>query len=203
MSRWSVAVVATLLSALIPVMLSVGAGYYSEVRQCNQDASDMEAQQTSTLLEIVGREERMRSVLAVDKVSTDNLIPALTKIERGAEGYFDDPQFKDHSLVSLVNQYNRLIRRVQFPDDLKCAPTAKCVASGLDIDTQHVHPAIGTLDVTRADAHAFARDIDGDLQQIAQQQQWHNLYGPVRLCSIRTLIFASEPWKLVRLVTRD
>jgi hypothetical protein len=66
-----------------------------------------------------------------------------------------------------------------------------------------VHPAIGTLDVTKADAHAFARDIDGDLQQIALQQQWHNLYGPVRLCSIRALAFASEPWKLVSLVKRN
>jgi hypothetical protein len=96
MGLWSIAVVATLLSALIPVVLSIGAGYYSEIRQCNQDASDMETQLTSTLLEITGREARMRSVLVADKVSADNLIMALALTESGAAGHFDDPLFKDH-----------------------------------------------------------------------------------------------------------
>jgi hypothetical protein len=51
MIDWSDAVVAALIAALVPVVASIGAGYYSAIRQCNLDASNIETQLTSILLE--------------------------------------------------------------------------------------------------------------------------------------------------------
>jgi hypothetical protein len=120
-----VVALSTFLAALVPLLLSVGAGFYSAVQQCNQHASDMEEQLTSTLLEIEGRETRLASLLAADNVDADKLIAALVAIENGAD--YGDPTFKDRTLVNLVNEYNRLLRRVQFPPslpvDLKTPPT--------------------------------------------------------------------------------
>jgi hypothetical protein len=211
MSHWPILGIATILA---PIMLSVGAGYYSTVRQCNQDASAMETQLTSTLLEIDSREEQMKSVLSPSisvadsqkPPSSNGLNDELILIENGA--HYGDPQFKDHSLVSLVNQYNRLIRRVRFPKELKCYPPEfpKCAANGLVIDTKYIHPAIGSLKITGVKTYAiFADSIENDLREVAQQQDWHKLYGPVRLCSIFTLIWGwgAEPWQLVKLIPRS
>jgi hypothetical protein len=73
----------------------------------------------------------------------------------------------------------------------------------LAIDTQKTHPAIETLDTTKADVHGFARDIDQDVEQIALQEAWHKAYGPERLCSVFTLIRGAEPWQLIRLTARS
>jgi hypothetical protein len=201
MGNLSIVGLSTFLAALIPLLLSVGAGVYSSVRQCNQDASDVEDQLTATLMEIEGRETRIRSVLAADTVASNMLVAELVQIESGADGHFGDPMFKDHTLVSLVNQYNRLIRRVQFPAELTNA------AAGLAIDTQNIHPAIETLNITKGEPHAFTHTIDVDLKQIDQQQEWHKLYGPVRRCSALLLMYSivsdsTEPWKLMRLIRR-
>ena len=187
-------------------MASVGAGYYSAVRQCNQDASDMETQLTSILLEISGREERMKSLLAVDedRLPGDTLNKERqTLVESGAEGHYGDPIFKQHSLVSLVNQYNRLLRRVQFPDGF-CPAQSGCAGAekGLAIDTLSVHPAIEALQITGSKASSYRQNIDKDLQEIARQQVWHTDYGPVRLCSPSAIISADEPWKLILLKER-
>jgi hypothetical protein len=201
MSTWSIAGLSAFLAALVPVLLAVGAGFYSSVRQCNQDASDIEDQLTSTLLEIESRETRMNAVFnASAKVATDKLIGELVQIESGADGHYGDPRFKDQTLVSLVNQYNRLLRRVAFPQELP-------YPAGLNIDTQNIHPAIAILDVTGGDARAFAQDIDSDLKQIKQQQDWYEAYAPVHRCSVflmlqSTASDSSEPWKLIRLVKR-
>ena len=204
--RAGVAIAATftaLLGTVLPAMLAVGAGYYSSVRQCNQDAADLETQLTSILLEIGAREARMKSVLVANKVPVEVLRPEPGLIENGADGHYGDPAFKDHSLVSLVNQYNRLLRRLQFPP--ACPPDAKdkCVpVTNLDIDTQLVHPAIQTLNVTKAEALAFRPDVEKDLSLVDKQQAWHKFYGPVRLCSVRTLFDGSQPWKLIELRAR-
>jgi hypothetical protein len=200
MSNWSIAGLSAFLAALVPVLLAVGAGFYSSVRQCNQDASDIEDQLTSTLLEIESRETRMNAVFVAAKVASDKLIGELVQIESGANGHYGDPRFKDQTLVSLVNQYNRLLRRVAFPQGFP-------YPERLDIDTQSIQPAIEILDVTGADARAFAHDIDADLKQIKQQQDWHESYAPVHRCSVFLMIQStasdsSEPWKLIRLVKR-
>jgi hypothetical protein len=201
--HWSAALVATLLSTIVTAMLAIYAGLYSAVRQCNQDASDIETQLTSTLLEIGDREARMRSLLAVgDRVPTDRLRTELVHIESSAEGYYGNPLFKEHSFVSLVDQYNRLLRRVQFPKELTCGPDEKCAATGLDIDTQTKHPDIETLNITGADPRAFAADIASDKTKLDKQQDWHRDYGPVRLCAPWKLAFGSEPWHLIRLDMR-
>jgi hypothetical protein len=98
-----------------------------------------------------------------------------------------------------VNQYNRLLRRLQFP---ACPRDQKCIATVLNIDTRVTHPAIETLDISKSEPHAFAHDIDSDLAQIDLQQDWHKSYGPVRLCEPWTLAFGSEPWHLIRLDER-
>jgi len=194
------ATVATILAALVPVMLALGAGYYSAVRQCNQDAADLETQMSSILLELSDREARMQSILAVvDKVPVEALVAELTQIEDGTDRHYGDPSFKDHSLVSLVNQYNRLLLRVQFP---ACDPPKPCPAV-LAIDTQKIHPAIETLDVTQTDVHGLSDDIRQDMEQIALQVAWHKTYGPEKLCSILTLMRGAEPWKLIKLTDRS
>jgi hypothetical protein len=194
---------ATILAALVPATLAVGAGYYSAVRQCNQDASDLETQLTSILLEVADREARMKLLLATDKVPVETLRPELGLIENGADGHYGDPAFKDHSLVSLVNQYNRLLRRVTFPPACAQDQTAKCVpVTDLGIDTRQLHPAIETVDITKAEARGFGPNVDQDLALVDKQQAWHKFYGPVRLCSIVTLLHGSEPWKLIKLVPR-
>jgi hypothetical protein len=201
MSNWSIAGLSAFLAALVPVLLAVGAGFYSSVRQCNQDASDIADQLTSTLLEIESRETRMNAVfVAPAKVASDKLIGELVQIESGGDGHYGDPRFKDQTLVSLVNQYNRLLRRVIFPQGFPYPERMK-------IDTQNVHPAIEILDVTGAEARPFAHDIDADLKQIEQQQDWHENYAPVHRCSVFLMIQStasdsSEPWKLIRLVKR-
>ncbi len=195
--------------AFVPIIASLWAGYYSAVRQCNQDASEMETQLTSILLEISVREERMMALLAVDedKIAGDTLKKELTLVESGSdERYrrYSDPTFKDHSLVSLVNQYNRLLRRVQFPDPF-CPANPECVGAtgGLDIDITSVHPAIEALQITGAKANSFRQNIDKDLKEIARQQAWHEVYGPVRLCSFSAAIKSTdEPWKLILLRER-
>jgi hypothetical protein len=201
MSNWSIMSFSAILAALVPVLLAVGAGFYSSVRQCNQDATDVEDQLTSTLLEIESRETRMNAVFAASaKVASDKLIGELVQIESGADRHYGDPRFKDQTLVSLVNQYNRLLRRVIFPQGFP-------YPERLNIDTQSTHPAIEILDVTGAEARAFAHDIDADLKQIEQQQDWHENYAPVHRCSVFLMINSvwsdsSEPWKLIRLVKR-
>ena len=196
LSTFSITGIVAVFGVLTPILLAVGAGYYSAVRQCNQDASDINTQLTSVLLEIGDREERMKSMLAADNVSADSLAPELVDIENGAEGHYGDPTFKDHTLSSLVNQYNRLLRRVRFNPD---QPSDDAV---LDIDTKDTHPAIATLKITKKDAHAFAHNIDQDLTQFEKQQTWHTAYGPVRLCSVYKLASGSEPWHLIGLVKR-
>jgi hypothetical protein len=185
------------------LLLSVGAGLYSSVQQCNQDASNIEEELTSTLLEIQGRETPMRSVLAASgNAANEKLVAELVGIENGADGHYGDPRFKDHMLVSLVNQYNRLLRRLEFPPELK-------YATDLGVDTQTIHPAIETLDITsitKAEAHAFTHNIDDDLKQVDIQLTWHELYAPVRRCSFALMYSivsdSAEPWKLIRLVKR-
>jgi hypothetical protein len=208
MSKGSIALIgalATVLAALVSVMASVGAGYYSAIRQCNQDASSMETQLTSILLEISSREERMKALLTgdEDKIPGDTLNKELTLVESGAEGHYGDPIFKQRSLVSLVNQYNRLLRRVRFPEGF-CPTQSGCAGAekGLAIDTLSVHPAIETLQITGAKANSYRQYIDKDLQEIVRQQVWHRDYGPVRLCSPSAIISADEPWKLILLKER-
>jgi hypothetical protein len=203
MTGWSIATLSGLLAALIPLFLAVGAGFYSAVQRCNEDASAIEDQLTSTLLEIQDRETRMKLVLtAPGTVANDKLIAEqLVEIENGADGHYGDPSFKAHTLVSLVNQYNRLLRRVQFPPELT-------YATALGIDTKTAHPAIETLDITKADAHAFTQTVDEDLKQLKQQQDWHESHAPVRRCSVGTLTYSllsdrAEPWRLIRLVKRS
>ena len=208
MSKWNIALIgalATVVAALVPVMASIWAGYYSAVRQCNQDATNMETQLTSILLEISDREERMRSLLAVDedKLAGD-INKELTLVESGTEGHNGDPAFIRHSLVSLVNQYNRLLRRVQFPEGF-CPTQSPCAGAekGLAIDTLNVHSAIEALQITGAKANSYRQYIDKDLQDIARQLAWHRDYGPVRLCSYYSaIISAEEPWKLILLKAR-
>jgi hypothetical protein len=201
MSNWSIMGLSAVLAALVPVLLAVGAGFYSSVRQCNQDASDIEDQLTSTLLEIESRETRMNAVFAASaKVASGKLVSELVQIESGADGHYGDPRFKDQTLVNLVNQYDRLLRRVIFPQGFSDPES-------LNIDTQNVHPAIEILDVTGADARAFAHDVVSDLEQIKQQQDWHEAYAPVHRCSVflianSVVSDSSEPWKLIRLVKR-
>ena len=167
MSKSSIALIGALsavLAAFVSVVTSVGAGYYSAIRQCNQDATNMETQLTSILLEINGREARMKAALAADedKMPSNALKRELASIESGAEGYYGDPLFKDYSLVSLSNQYNRLLRRVRFPEDCSTNPKCGGADKGLMIDTQKTHPEIVTLQITGAKANACARDIDDD-----------------------------------------
>jgi hypothetical protein len=211
MIHWSDAVVAALIAALVPVVASIGAGYYSAIRQCNLDASNIETQLTSILLELSGREQRIKAIIAADRGDKDQLTTSdgavyseLRLIEIGADGRSDDPAFKDHSRVNLVDQYNRLIRRVKFPDGFCPADLpAKCADSGLQIDTQNVHAAIATLQFTKAKANNFVQNINDDLQQVSLQQDWHIRYGPERLCSLWTLISTDEPWKLIGLKERE
>ena len=201
--HWSAALVATLLSAIVTAMLAIYAGLYSAVRQCNQDASDIE---TQTDLDFAGdrRPRGTDEVVARGRRSctTDRLRTELVHIESSAEGYYGNPLFKEHSFVSLVDQYNRLLRRVQFPKELTCGPDEKCAATGLDIDTQTKHPDIETLNITGADPRAFAADIASDKTKLDKQQDWHRDYGPVRLCAPWKLAFGSEPWHLIRLDMR-
>lgn len=205
MSHGSIALFLTFLGIFVPAMLSVGAAVSSAVRQCDQDASDMETQLTSILLEIDGREQRMKALFATDpkKVTNDALITDLTQIESGADGHYNDPQFKDHSLVGLVSQYNRLLRRVRFPSGQDCSPLQSCPATKLSIDTQEfTHPTIETLGVSKADPRMFAQSIDTDLVEVKKQQDWHTTYGPEKLCSPVHVMFNSTPWQLIRLVKR-
>jgi hypothetical protein len=139
---------ASVFGVLTPILLAVGGGYYSAVRQCNQDASDVETRLTSTLLEISDREARMKSVLAPvlapdHAAPVEKLILEITQTESGVDGHYGDPAFKDYTLISLVNQYNRLLRRVQFSPD---QPSTDAI---LNIDTQNTHPAIETLSITK------------------------------------------------------
>ena len=196
--------VVAVLGAMLPLMLAVGNGIYSSVRQCNQDASDLETRLTSILLEISDREVRIRSLLASEDAAVDKLPSELVQIETGADAHFGDPAFKDFSLVSLVNQYNRSLRRVTFPPACPAGTIPRCLTvTDLKIDTQKIHPAIQTLDVNGEKAHAFRSDIDKDLVEVEKQQEWHKIYGPVRLCSnLRAVFGASEPWKLIELRPR-
>jgi hypothetical protein len=203
MGRVSIVALSAILAALIPVLLTVGAGIYSSVHECNQDASNLEQQLTSILLEIEARETRIKSLLDVDtdKVAKDekaynNFVVTLVEIENG--DHYGDPAFKDYTLVSLVRQYNRLLRRIQFSADIP-----QKFSDGLrGIDTQSLHPKIQALDITKVDPHVFASNIDGDLNLIQIQEQWHKEYGPVRRCSIFTLLMGTEPWAIMRLVPR-
>jgi len=198
----------TFLAALVPVLLSVGAGFYSEVQQCNQSASDMEEQLTSTLLEIEGRESRLKALLAADNVPDDATKKTYNETFISIEGGRDygDPRFKDHTLVNLVDQYNRLLRRVQFPPDLP-AELANARSGLAAIDTRKVHPALQALNFTSADVHTFADKIENDLAEVQRQQSWHKTYAPVRRCSAVQVIYSAvsdgaEPWQLIRLVKR-
>ena len=121
----------------------------------------------------------------------------LIQIEDGADMHYGDPQFKDHSIVSLWNQYDRLLRRIQFPADLP--PELSGAENGLAIEALNKHPAIEELQVTGTKANSFAPDIDKDLHEIDRQQAWHHDYGPVHRCGFRTLAFGNEPWKLIEL----
>jgi len=205
----TIAGVAAVLGALVPLAASVGAGYYSAVQLCNTDASNLETQLTSTLLEVDARELRMKSLLgslADDKTHRERLAKELVAIENGAQGHYGDPAFTDHALVSLVGEYNRLLRRVQFPPELRC--TLGCAANGLEIDIKELHPEVETLDVTMKDPVVFSPKIDDDLNQIARQLAWHQFYAPIRRCSLQQMIYStfsdsSEPWKLFRLVRRE
>jgi hypothetical protein len=213
MDKLFVTLLTTFIAVLIPALLTIGAGLYSLGKQCNQDASDLETQLTSTLLEIAGREARIKALLAANADNRQNVIAELPLIESGADGHFGDPTFKEHSLVNLVNQYNRLLRRVKFPAGLKCDalkcdsnltcdPKMACDPTILDIDTQVAHPEIESLNFTGKDTETYAHTIDGDLTEVARQQAWHKFYGPSRLCSLWTLVWGSEPWRLISLVNR-
>jgi hypothetical protein len=218
MIRWSDAVIAALIAALVPIVASIGAGYYSAIRKCNQDASDMETQLTSILLEISGREERMKAMLDAleDKdqpVSREGVYSELPLIESGTDGRSGNPEFKDRSLLNLLNQYNRLLRRVQFPDGFCSAPTGspptgslKCANSGFQTKPNGLaangHAVIATLQFTKAEPNTFVRNITDDLQEITLQQDWHEHYGPMHLCEFWTLISTNEPWKLIGLKER-
>src|SRR5271166_5404014 len=125
----------------------------------------------------------------------------LIQIEDGADMHYGDPQFKDHSIVSLWNQYDRLLRRIQFPADLP--PELSGAENGLAIEALNKHPAIEELQVTGTKANSFAPDIDKDLHEIDRQQAWHHDYGPVHRCGFRTLAFGNEPWKLIELEKRE
>lgn len=65
-----ITLVAALIGALVPVVASIGAVYYPAIRQCNQDASEMETQLTSILLELSARERRINSILSTVKNDT-------------------------------------------------------------------------------------------------------------------------------------
>ena len=151
-NRWLTAGVVTLVAALIgalfPVMASLGAVYYSGIRQCNQDATEMETQLTSILLELSGREERIKAILLTGKHDAigDELNGEVVEIEDGTDMHYGDPQFKDHSIVSLWDQYNRLLRRVQFT-------SAHSVEKGLAIGAHNKHSAIEELKSTGAKAN--------------------------------------------------
>jgi hypothetical protein len=209
--HWSDAIIAAAIAAILPILASIGAGWYSTIQQCNRDASDLETRLTSILLEVSGREERMKTILAEgagDKnqlsVAGDSVYSDLPLIESGAEGHVNDPAFKDHSLVDLVNQYNRLLRRVRFPD--KFCPkdsSADCAKNGLLFDTQNVHAVIATQKLTAASANRFFQNVSDDLSKIAMQLDWHKQYGPVRLCSFLTLVHTNEPWRLIELKKRE
>jgi hypothetical protein len=73
------------MAALVPAMLAVGAGLHSSVRQCNQDASTLETQLTSILLEMSAREARTKWVPGAADVPVETLRPELVQIKGGAE----------------------------------------------------------------------------------------------------------------------
>ena len=105
--------------------------------------------------------------------------------------------------MDLVNQYNRLLRRVRFPDEL-CPKdsSADCVKDGLRVDTQNFHAVMATQKLTTATANRFAHNVSDDLSQVALQLDWHKHDGPMRLCSFWTLISTDEPWQLIELKKR-
>jgi hypothetical protein len=200
----------TIVAAMIPLGGSIVANFYSAVQQCNQDASALETQLTSIMLEISGREERMKSLLSAranslqqpsgnNNESNDALINELGLIEIGADSHFEDPLFKEHSLVQLVTQYNRLLRRVEFPQCDADSKAPWCPAE-LSIDTRTTHPNIETGQFI-GQLDSVSKQIDNDLAQLDRQQGWHKQLGPVHLCSTWTL-WTKEPWKLIGLQQR-
>jgi hypothetical protein len=226
--KWSVAkfallgvvvtAAATVLVALISVASSAVSSYYSAVQQCNKDADALETQLTSILIEISGREDRIKALLSVpvksyfeketgelhDESSLNNELAA---IEIGDDKHYEDPLFKDHSLVQLISQYNRLLRRIEFPpcveDETKSGVKSQswCPNSGLDIDTKTMHPNIQTKRVFGQLATVYSK-VYQDLSQIDRQQNWHEQLGPVHMCSEYSIL-TKEPWKLISLQLRS
>jgi hypothetical protein len=125
-----------------------------------------------------------------------NVYKELSSIELGSQ--YKDPQYKDHSLVFLVNNYNRLFKRVDIPAGV----ISTCPASGLDIDTVVMHSKLESLNISERLPDNYYAQIDEDLRKIKQQQICHEQFAPVRLCSLRSLLTTNEPWKLVRLQER-